>query len=128
MKCGTHFFTPLLIDGIKVKIIALMSGVGPTTSQPHLLQTELFHMSIWQRSHRKHLEGRGPLKKNLEGDRINLLSVTFKASPSGFACSSRLPVVMLGVTLDARHRPAVSRDAPQCSNSVRSQSGVKKHL
>lgn len=82
MKCGIRVFTPLLIDGIEVKIIDPLFGVGPTVQ---------------------------PLAKLTQPSRWNqvLLAV------HGF-------LLMLGVTLDARHSPVVTCEALQCLNSVQS--------
>lgn len=43
-----------------------------------------FHMSVWERACRKHLEMRRPIQKYFKGDRTNLLTVRFKADQSDF--------------------------------------------
>lgn len=47
---------------------------------------DLSRVSIWVKTHTKHLEGRfiGGKEKKLEGDWINLLSIIFKADQSDF--------------------------------------------
>lgn len=50
---------------------------------------DTFHMSIWERAHRQHLERRRPLQKYLKGDWTNILSATFKTGQSDLETVTR---------------------------------------